>query len=167
MKISPVFAVLIIVLFCGALFTGCSSVITGPARSTYSTEAIELDNKGFDAFTGGNNETALSYYNQALAADPAYTRAWINKGDLLARLNRSEEAVASYDAALSLEPELPLVLNSRGEALMSLGRYNDALDSFEKAVSYAPEFTEAKENRDAARLKIQGAAAGGATTGTK
>ena len=36
--------------------------------------------------------SALDYYNQSLAADPKYIRAWIDKGNVLVRMNRTDEA---------------------------------------------------------------------------
>ena len=79
--------------------------------------AVGLFEAGFNAYISGNNETALENYNKAIAAEPKYTRAWIEKGNVLLRLNRYEEAIAVYDSALALESDLATVLNNRERRL--------------------------------------------------
>lgn len=144
---------LVIVLSSGC--TGNNSVTTPPTKPTPVPVAVDLDSKGFDDFINGNYTTALEYYNQAITADPTYIRAWINKGNVLVRLNRSSEAIVSYDSALALENDLAIVWNSRGEAQMTIGKYADARDSFEKALKFAPEYDTAKANRDLVLEKLK------------
>jgi tetratricopeptide (TPR) repeat protein len=110
--------------------------------------AVDLHDKGFIAFINGNYTTALDLYNQSLAADPKYTRAWIDKGNVLVKLNRTSEAISSYDSALALENDLEMVWNSRGEALMSIGNYTEALNSFDNVLRIAPNSVIAKQNRE-------------------
>lgn len=117
--------------------------------------AVDLHLRGFDAFIKGDYTTALDLYNQAIAADPKYTRAWIDKGNVLVKLNRTSEAIASYDSALALENNLAIVWNNKGEALMTLGKYAEARDSFDKALQIAPEYATAKSNRDLVLAKLK------------
>jgi tetratricopeptide (TPR) repeat protein len=117
--------------------------------------AVDLHIKGFDAYIKGNYTTALDFYNQSIAADPKYTRAWMDKGNVLVKLNRTSEAISSYDSALALENDLAIVWNDRGEALMTIGNYTEARDSFDKALQIAPEYANAKANRDLALAKIK------------
>jgi tetratricopeptide (TPR) repeat protein len=131
--------------------TQTNPIITAaPARA-----AVDLHSKGFDAFIKGNYTTALDFYNKAITADPKYIRAWMDKGNVLVKLNRTSEAISSYDSALALENNLAIVWNSRGEALMTIGNYTEALDSFDKALQFAPEFATAKANRDLALAKLK------------
>jgi|WetSurMetagenome_2_1015567.scaffolds.fasta_scaffold09234_4 tetratricopeptide (TPR) repeat protein len=148
----------LIILFAALIICGCVNNISGTSGLTTSTivpKAIDLHNTGFDAYLKGDYPTALGYFNQSIAADPNYLRAWIDKGNALVRLNRSEEAVVAYDAALARGPDRADVWNSRGEALMTTGNYTAARDSFDKALQIAPEYAAAKENRDLARKKLQ------------
>jgi len=146
------------VLFVAVIICGCANNISGTSGLTTSTivpKAIDLHNSGFDAYLKGDYPTALEYFNQSIAADPNYLRAWIDKGNVLVRLNRSEEAVVAYNAALARSPGRADVWNSRGEALMTTGNYTAARDSFDKALQIAPEYAAAKENRDLAQKKLQ------------
>lgn len=145
------------VVFLGLSISGCLNPTTGTAegyQQTPAKEAIDLHNTGFDAFVQGNYSVALEYYNKSISADPNYTRAWVDKGNVLMRLERPQEAVLAYDGALERDNSLAVVWNSRGEALMATGNYSDARDSFEHALQLAPKFAEAKENLDNVSKKI-------------
>ena len=140
------------------LIAGCTgnNADTTPAMTPAPVPAaVDLHKKGFDAYINGDYANALDLYTQSVTADPKYTRAWMDKGNVLVKLNRTSEAIASYDAALALENNLANVWNSRGEALMTLGRYAEARDSFDKALQLAPEYALAKANRDIATAKLK------------
>lgn len=148
-------AFLIVLLLCTA-GTGCTGT-SGQSKEMPpepAPVAVSLHMKGFNSYINGNYTAALEQYDQSLAADPAYTRAWMDKGNLLLRMNRTEEAISAYDAALALDSNLPLVWNGRGEALMAQGNYTGAIDSFDRALALAPEYTVAKENRERAVAQI-------------
>jgi tetratricopeptide (TPR) repeat protein len=117
--------------------------------------AGDLQKKGFDAYINLDYAKALDYYNQSLAADPKYIQAWIGKGNVLVRMNRTDEAVSAYDSALALENNMPEVWNSRGKAQMAAGSYTAARDSFDQAILLAPKFAEAQENRNLTLTKLK------------
>ena len=117
--------------------------------------AVDLHKQGFEAYSNGNFPTALEFYDRSIAADPKYTRAWMDKGNVLMRLNRTKEAILVYDVVLARENDLAIVWNSRGEALMTIGNYTEARDSFDKALQIAPEYAQAKANRDLALAKLK------------
>jgi tetratricopeptide (TPR) repeat protein len=156
-----VLGLVLVTLFC----SGCTGNNAEPQQTITPTPvstSVELHKQGFDAYVRGENPLALDLYNQAIAADPSYTRAWMDKGDVLKRMNRSEEAVAAYDVVLARQNDLPIVWNSRGESLMETGNYTAARDSFIKAIQIASDFEKAKENRDLAIEKIKEAEQAGA-----
>jgi tetratricopeptide (TPR) repeat protein len=140
------------------LSSGCTGnkSDTNPELTHAAPKAVDLHKQGFDAYSNGNYSLALDLYNQAIAADSNYTRAWMDKGDVLMQLNRYEEAISVYDVVLAREDYLPEVWNSRGEAMMATGNYTAANESFNNAIKLAPEYTKAKENRDLALKKLQG-----------
>ena len=87
---------LVIVLSSGCTSRYLSKQPSCPNCTVVSTphtgSAVDLHNKGFDAYINRDYASALDYYNQSLAADPKYTRAWIDKGNVLVRMNRTVEA---------------------------------------------------------------------------
>jgi Flp pilus assembly protein TadD len=152
-------AVLVLMLV-AALSSGCTenkteTTVTYPSLSPAAPSAVDLHMQGFDAYSNGNYTAALDLYNQAIAVDPGYMRAWMDKGNVLMRLNRSAEAVDAYDVVVTHEDYVPNVWNYRGKALMATGNYSAARDSFDRALQQAPEFAEAKENRDLAQKMLQ------------
>lgn len=150
--------VMFIVLF-GLLSSGCissSSENQDNVKSTTLAPAMELYRNAIDAKNQGKYEIALDYFDQSIIADPTYTRAWIDKGDLLLQLNRSQEALSAYDSALALNNNVPEVWNFRGEALMTLGKYPEALESFEKALQITSNnYPAAQQNRDRVLAKLK------------
>jgi len=153
-----VLAVLLLMLVT-VLSSGCTgnkteTTGTTPLLTTVASAAVDLHNQGYQAYLHENYTAALDLYNQAIAVDPGYTRAWMDKGNVLLQLNRSAEAIAAYDMVLTRENFIPAVWNNRGKALMAMGNYTAARDSFDRALQQAPEFAEAKENRDLAQKKL-------------
>jgi eukaryotic-like serine/threonine-protein kinase len=153
-----IFGIVLVPLLLLIMSSGCihsNSVNSQIGTPTPTGPAVELHKNGFSAYIDGKYETALDYYNKSLVADPTYTRAWMDKGNVLIRLNRTSEAIAAYDAALALDNNIPQVWNSRGEALMTLGRYSEALASFDSALKIAPDYEIAQENRNNTLAKLK------------
>jgi tetratricopeptide (TPR) repeat protein len=151
--LSGIFVLLITVTGCGCINnTSDKSQIITP---TPLPAAENLHDKGFDAYLKGDYIMALNFYNQSLAADPKYTRGWVDKGNVLMRLNRTEDAIAAFNIALAQDDRLPQVWNSRGEALMTVGNYTMALKSFDKSLEIAPEYPQAIKNRNLTLQKLK------------
>jgi len=53
----------------------------------------------------GDDEGAIQAYDRAIAIFPAYSEAFHNRGNALARLGRREEAMASYRQCLRFDPK--------------------------------------------------------------
>lgn len=159
------------VMLVAVLSAGCAGNTAEPGEPSTSLTppvqaAADLHLQGFGAYEKGNYTAALDLYNQAIAADPGYMRAWMDKGNVLIRLNRSEEAVAAFDVVLAYEDDVPNIWNSRGRALMATGNYSAARDSFDQALKQAPDFVEAQENLALVLEKLkQGGEAGPVVTG--
>lgn len=155
MRIHGFFGLVLICIL--VMSSGCINPQSEPPETTptISQVAIDLHMTGFRASVDGDYETALDYYDQSIAADPTFTRVYIDKGNVLIRLNRTEEAIMAYDSALARVNDLPKVWNSRGEALMTIGKYSEALASFDTAISLSPDYQTAKENRNRALEKLK------------
>ena len=157
---------LVAVLSVGCTGNNTETTETYPLLTPPVQAAADLHMKGFEAYENGNYAAALDLYNQSIAADPGYMRAWMDKGNALMQLNRSAEAIAAFDVVLAHEDYVPNVWNSRGKALMATGNYSAARDSFDQALQQAPDFIEAKENLDLVLEKMQqGEHAGPVVTG--
>ena len=158
MHIHGIYKIVLSLIVIGLLSSGCVSPTSENQqvlKPTTLVPALELHKSGFEAQIQGKYEIALDYYNKSIAADPKNTRVWIDKGNVLMRLNRSEEALSAYDSALSLESNVSDIWNLRGVALMASERNTEALESFEKALQLAPYSPEAKENRNLTLEKLK------------
>lgn len=60
----------------------------------------------------GQNQEALSSFEQASKANPKDVNAMLNRGMLLETLNRSNEAADLYNRVLGIDPDNPLALNN-------------------------------------------------------
>lgn len=54
----------------------------------------------------GRYDLAIKAFDQAIAIEPGYARAYFNKGQALAKLGRHSEAIDAYNRAIELDPAL-------------------------------------------------------------
>lgn len=94
----------------------------------------------------GRRKEAIDVYREALAAydkeieqKPDDVTVWVDRGNVLIKLQRPQEALDSYEQALKVKPDLYLAWLSKGNALFPLGRYDEALTAFDKALEIRPE----------------------------
>ncbi|MGQ0677709.1 MAG: O-linked N-acetylglucosamine transferase, SPINDLY family protein [Rhodospirillales bacterium] len=84
---------------------------------------------------------------RAVAIQPGFAPAHLNRARALAALGRAEEAVESYDKALALKPDNAEAQFRRANLLRGLNRLADALAGFERAVALDPGHAAAWNNR--------------------
>lgn len=91
----------------------------------------------------GRHREGLSFADQAVALDPGYVHAWVNRS--LCHLGLNEPGPARDDAqhAVDLEPTNPLPWNNLACALRRLGMLEDAERAVRRAVSMDPTFRDA------------------------
>jgi tetratricopeptide (TPR) repeat protein len=98
--------------------------------------------QGFDYWTTLCSELkAQEKYEEALAAcDSAIglnnndLQTWLERGDILFKLNRHADAVASYNEVLRLESNHSFALTKRCASLTELTNYQEAIDSCDQAL---------------------------------
>ena len=115
------------------------------ARSRFDVR--NFTNRGIDLFLTGSYEEALSYFDNALAIDPNYIYALLNKGNTLSDLGREQDAISYFDKALTVDPNNPDVLNSKGISLAHLGNYKLAISYYDKTLSTDPKHVESLYNK--------------------
>ena len=86
---------------------------------------------------------ALAGIEQAIALDPQYADAHLNRGNLCGHLKRYEEAAKSFEHALRLKPGLGDAWLGYGNVLLHLDRGEEALAAYERALSLNPDSTAA------------------------
>ena len=91
-------------------------------------------------------EEADSLYRQAISMRADYTQAYINRGDILLKMNRTKEALGVYEKALSFEQDNPDLLYNMGVILLNEGNHNEALMYLDKALEHDPDHYQALLN---------------------
>jgi DNA-binding winged helix-turn-helix (wHTH) protein/Flp pilus assembly protein TadD len=121
--------------------------------STDNPEAREAYQKGRAAYrrwTRQDNETALAFYERAIALDPGFALAVAGAANAQA-LRATEfglgaewidSAITLARRALELEPELPEALKALGICYVFKGHYQTALDYYRSAFRLAPDYDE-------------------------
>ena len=92
---------------------------------------------------GSRLEEADSLYRQAISMRSDYTQAYINRGDILVKMNRTEEARAVYETALSFEADNADLLYNMGVVLVNQKKVDQALSYLDRALEHDPDHPQA------------------------
>lgn len=91
-------------------------------------------------------EEADLLYRQAISMRADYTQAYINRGDILIRLNRTKEAQEVYERALLYDSNNPDIYYNLGVVYLEQGKAPQALAYLDKALEFDPEHEQALLN---------------------
>ena len=91
-------------------------------------------------------EEADLLYRQAISMRSDYTQAYINRGDILLKLNRTKEAQEVYERALFYDNTNADVYYNLGVVLLEQGRTSQALAYLNKALEFDPDHAQALLN---------------------
>ncbi|RWS11056.1 transmembrane and TPR repeat-containing protein CG4050-like protein [Dinothrombium tinctorium] len=83
-------------------------------------------------------EEADALYRQAISMRADYTQAYINRGDVLIKMNRTQEAQEVYEKALLFDSSNPDIYYNLGVVLLEQGKATQALVYFNKALELEP-----------------------------
>lgn len=83
---------------------------------------------------------------QAVAADPKFTRGWITLAELQMYMRKSDEAVTSFQKAIASDPKQPVLYKIFAFAMMSLQRPDDAIEAWQDLLKVAPDDADAPSN---------------------
>ncbi|NJK64547.1 MAG: tetratricopeptide repeat protein [Synechococcaceae cyanobacterium SM2_3_1] len=109
------------------------SVRGNPTAPLVRMQAESLNQQGAAKVLRLDLEGALPDFNQALALDPTYADAYVNRSMLHNRLQNPEAALADAAQALELAPDMAEAYTSRGVAHLALGDPDAAEADWEKA----------------------------------
>ncbi|KAF8795852.1 Protein O-mannosyl-transferase Tmtc3 like protein [Argiope bruennichi] len=95
---------------------------------------------------GTRLEEADALYRQAIGMRADYIQAYINRGDILIKLNRTTEAQEVYEKALQLDNKNPDIYYNLGVVYLEQSKLSHALAYFDKALELDPEHEQALMN---------------------
>ncbi len=105
--------------------------------------------RGRLAFGAGRFEEAAEAFAKAVEADSNSTRARVNLGTALAKIDRPEEALEQYLAVLRMDPRHLTAHFNAGTMMVRKGEHSRAVEHFESIVKGNPNDLEA--NRELAK----------------
>jgi len=116
-----------------------------PDTAIESDEFDSLMKNAAAQFAARKYDTAIAYYNRALALDPGSALALYNRGCVHAMKDDFVKAIADWNAVLRIEPDhakarrgIPMAYVKRGEAYARVGDVERARVEFEKALNLDP-----------------------------
>lgn len=127
------------------------SVLSGFGQKT-KEEFVSL---GLKQHRYKNYDEAISLYNKALALDPLFTTAYINRGNSYFEKNEYQNALADANKAMELDPKNAVPYNNRGLINKFQGKYEEAIADYNKAILIKKNYYEAYINKVRAQLETK------------
>lgn len=122
------------------------------------TDAEKSFSSGIVCHLTGDNEKAVKYYGKAIALNPHYAAAYVNRGsarfDLKKSKKAAEEAIEDCNQAIKLSPKLAKAYSNRGSNNCFLGNYEKAIDDANQAIELDPKFARAYKMRSEAKYAL-------------
>ena len=112
--------------------TACTQLIeTSKDNATLAQAFLQ---RGVLREQGGESETAVTDYSEAIKLAPANALAHFNRANAQDQLRRFEEAIADYSQAIKLDPKEPDYFNNRGQAYDHKGQHDQAIADYTEAI---------------------------------
>lgn len=99
---------------------------------------LELNDAGWKALRGGNNEKAARLFAEALTMRPNDPVLLLGAGATAQVLGKPRDAMARLTRALEIDPRLTMASKLLGQIAYSEGQVDVAIKVYEKALKYAP-----------------------------
>ncbi|XP_054720703.1 protein O-mannosyl-transferase Tmtc3-like [Uloborus diversus] len=128
-----------------ALFPGTSETKASEVRVTPNHLQLFLNLAFLISRNDSRLEEADALYREAITLRSDFTNAYLNRGDVLLKMNRTKEAEAMYQRALEFDDSNPDLYFNLGIVLMDQGRNDEALQLFNKALDIDPEHEKSLE----------------------
>ena len=109
--------------------------LRNPGRVVDSDRARDCQHRALARVAQGAFSDALALLDAAVAADPLFDDAWINRGSCLYDLSRFEEALDSFARAEDLGGQTSLVAGVIAECHFRLGRGAEALAVYDRILA--------------------------------
>jgi tetratricopeptide (TPR) repeat protein len=131
-----------------------TKIVTNQTSDLEKDAANSFYNYGVLALTKDNFNSAITYFDQALAENTTMLKKtdallylYQNKAYAQIQLEKYNDAVTTLDAGLAVYPGDPLLWNNKGWALQNLKKDQEALAAYDKAVSFDGNYTNALLNQ--------------------
>ncbi|XP_076355014.1 protein O-mannosyl-transferase Tmtc3-like [Tachypleus tridentatus] len=129
-----------------SLLPKSSRIKSSEARITQTHLQLFLNLASLISRNNTRLEEADALYQEAIKLRSDYTRAYLNRGDFLMKINRTKEAEAMYERALQYDTHNPDLYHNLGVLLMDQKKNQEALAMFNRALDIDPDHEQAIVN---------------------
>lgn len=117
--------------------------VTPGTKYSMSPEVVKYLNRGNEALSGRQYETAVECFTQAIALDPKLADAYHNRAVAFHILGKYQRALDDTNIEIALGGADASSYECRGECFYMLGQYQKAIESLDRALQIGdpnPEF---------------------------
>jgi tetratricopeptide (TPR) repeat protein len=109
---------------------------------------------GCALLAGGNIDTAVFHFQEALKINPEYAEVRNDLGNAYIRQGKYSDAAYQYGELLRVNPESAKTNNNLGVTLALQEKYKDAIAQFRRALQLNPDYKEAKKNMETTEMQL-------------
>ncbi len=119
----------------------------GPAKNNLnSIDAIGHYQQGLKSASVGDMMSAIGRFDRAIAIDPRYFQAYIERGNVKDAIGDYPGAIADYTSAISIDPQAATAYYNRGTVLSQSGKHEAAIVDYKQAIAVNPQYAQAHLN---------------------
>jgi tetratricopeptide (TPR) repeat protein len=111
-----------------------------------SIDAIGHYQQGLKSASLGDMMSAIGKFDRAIALDPQYFQAYIERGNVKDAIHDYPGAIADYTSAISIDPQAATAYYNRGTVLSQSGKHEAAIVDYKQAIAINPQYAQAHLN---------------------
>jgi tetratricopeptide (TPR) repeat protein len=111
-----------------------------------TVDAVGHYQQGLSAASAGDLINAIGRFDRAIAIDPKYFQAYIERGNVKDAIHDYPGAIADYTSAISIDPQVAPAYYNRGTVLSQSGQHEAAIVDYKKAIAINPQYAQAHLN---------------------
>jgi tetratricopeptide (TPR) repeat protein len=106
-------------------------------------DAARQYQQGLTAVAAGDLTQAMTSFDRAIALDPQYFQAYIERGNVKDGIGDLSGALADYTTAISLNPKSASAHYNRGTVMSKSGQHQSAIADYNTAIDLDPQYAQA------------------------
>ncbi len=114
--------------------------------TSLNPEAARLDDEARDDIGRHDAQSAVSALYRAVAADPKFTRAWVQLGSLLLMQKQMDAGMEAFRKAIESNPTEPAIRSVLASALMATSHCEEAVPVLQEYVKTFPDDVQGPSN---------------------
>jgi tetratricopeptide (TPR) repeat protein len=114
--------------------------------SLNAIDAIGHYQQGLKYASLGEMQDAIGRFDRAIAINPRYFQAYIERGNVKDAIHDYPGAIADYTMAISIDAKAAPAYYNRGTVLSQSGKHEAAIVDYKKAIAIDPQYAQAHLN---------------------